>query len=469
MYKQTERHIIVVTQASDGKSKNGIGDLTRPTWPFLPLPECGIISRLPIQAACNAAVPMLQLSCNRPAAMRSAIAILFITLSLCLPARAWEKGAASAIEAAAFASLPGEAGAFLKREKSSFASGWGENEETRARYAGFSTYDSSGYAAAKLGSQIALLRELFPHEKTPYMAYRMGVLARLVADLNSPFATAVSPEELELRSRFMKDVETGLTALKAPIQPPRLLYNPDAAVKSIVKRASGWAGPVRSQYVSGRGYNVIARQAAKTFYRSAVQMVRDVLFTVGVGRGGAVEAAERYNYYWDACHYYLRQGMAKEALAAYDKVVETAHALQLDHAASLQDAVEKYTLILNVSSLEEELRQVGAPPEKGVAEQLMATFLPGAERFAKQSLDNRREEDCRIALTLCLREGYHSKTILHICRSLYGLEGMKDLEKTRGAIGGEYGWLTIRLSTRLPSIPPSRRLCPISTVKATSE
>jgi TolA-binding protein len=355
-----------------------------------------------------------------------------MTLSLCLPARAWEKGAASAIEAAAFASLPGEAGAFLKREKSSFASGWGENEETRARYAGFSTYDSSGYAAAKLGSQIALLRELFPHEKTPYMAYRMGVLARLVADLNSPFATAVSPEELELRSRFMKDVETGLTALKAPIQPPRLLYNPDAAVKSIVKRASGWAGPVRSQYVSGRGYNVIARQAAKTFYGSAVQMVRDVLFTVGVGRGGAVEAAVRYNYYWDACHYYLRQGMAKEALAAYDKVVETAHALQLDHAASLQDAVEKYTLILNVSSLEEELRQVGAPPEKGVAEQLMATFLPGAERFAKQSLDNRREEDCRIALTLCLREGYHSKTILHICRSLYGLEGMKDLEKARG-------------------------------------
>jgi tetratricopeptide (TPR) repeat protein len=376
---------------------------------------------------------MLRLSCNRPGVGRLAVAVLFINLFLCPPARGWEKGAADAIAAAALSSLPGEIGAFLEREKPSFISGWEENEGTLARYAGFSTYDSSGHAAAKLASQIALLRELFPNEKTPYMAYRMGILARLAADLSSPFATAVSPEELELRTRFMKDVETDRASLKAPTRPPRLLDNPSAAVTTIVKRASGWAGPVRSQYVSGRGYNVIAQQAAKTFYKTAVQMVRDALFTVGAAGGGAVEAAVRYNYYWDACHYYLKQGIAKNALAAYKKVAETAPSLQLERSISLQDAVEKYTLILNVSSLEEELRQAGAPPEEGVAEQLKAAFLPGAERFAKQSLDDRREEDSRIALTLCLREGRHSRAILQICRSLYGVEGLKDLDVPENA------------------------------------
>lgn len=359
--------------------------------------------------------------------------LLFLDLSLCLPAPAWDRGASDAIEAAALASLPGEIGAFLEREKASFDSGWEEGVDALDRYAGFSTYDSSGYAASKLGSQIALLRELFPHEKTPYMAYRLGVLARLVADLNSPFATAVSLQEAVLRDQFMQDVEANRAALSAPPQQPRILDNPGAAIAAAVKRASGWAGPVRSQYVSGRGYNVIAQQAATTFYRTAVQMATDVLFTVGAGGGGAVEASARYNYYWDACIYCLRQGMTREAPAAYEKLAETAPALQLDRSASLQDAVEKYTLILNVSSLEEELRGAGVPPGLKLAERLMASFLPGAEQFAQQSLDAKREEDSRIVLALCLREGYHPPAILHLCRRLYGVEGLKDLDVPENA------------------------------------
>jgi len=370
---------------------------------------------------------------NRPGAVRLAVTLLCAALSLCPPAHAWDKGTADALAGTAVTSLPGETGAFLEREKPFFTQGWEAGEETLARYAGFATYDSSGYAAAKLGTQITLLRELFPREQTPYMAYRLGILARLVADLNSPFATAASPQELKLRGQFMQDVEAHRAALKGAPQPPRLLRNPRAAVAAAVKRASGWAGPVRAQYLSGRGYNVIAQQAAATFYRASEQMVRDVLFTVGSGGGGTAEPAARYGYYRDACDYCLRRGMARDALAAYDRVADTAPALQAGSVVSLQDAVEKYSLILHILSLEENLRRAGASPERKAGEQLMASFLSGLARFAERSLDARRQEDSRFALSLCLREGYLPDWTLQNCRRLYGLEGLKNLDVPENA------------------------------------
>jgi hypothetical protein len=365
---------------------------------------------------------------NRPGAVRLAVALFFAALSLCPPARAWDKGTADALAGAAVTSLSGEIGAFLEREKPFFTQGWEAGEETLARYAGFATYDSAGYAAGKLDSQITLLRELFPHERTPYMAYRLGILARLVADLNSPFATAASPQELKLRGQFMRDVEAHRAALRGAPQPPRVLRNPGAAVAAAVKRASGWAGPVRAQYLSGRGYNVIAQQAAATFYRASAQMVPDVLFTVGSGGGGTAELAARYGYHDDACEYYLRRGMAQDALAAYNRVADMAPAIQAGRMVSLQDAVEKYSLNLHILSLEENLRNAGISPERKAGEQLMASFLSGLARFAVRSLDARREEDSRFALSLCLREGYLPDRTLQNCRRLYGLEGLKNLD-----------------------------------------
>ena len=370
---------------------------------------------------------------NRPGAVRLAVALLATALSLCLPARAWDKGTADAIRGAARSSLPGEIAAFLERENSFFIQGWEADEETLARYAGFATYDSAGYAAGKLGSQITLLRDLFPRERTPYMAYRLGILARLVADLNSPFATASSPQEQKLRGRFMRDVEAHRAALRGAPQPPRVLRNPGAAVATAVKRASGWAGPVRAQYLSGRGYNVIVQQAAATFYRASAQMVPDVLFTVGSGGGGTAELGARYGYYNDACDYYLRRGMAQDALAAYNSVADIAPAIQAGSMVSLQDAVEKYSLNLHILSLEENLRKAGISPERKAGEQLMASFLSGLARFAVRSLDARREEDSRFALSLCLREGYLPDRTLQNCRRLYGLEGLKNLDVPENA------------------------------------
>lgn len=370
---------------------------------------------------------------NRPGAVRLAVALFFAALSLCPPARAWDKGTADALAGTAVTSLSGEIGAFLEREKPFFTQGWEAGEETLARYAGFATYDSSGYAAAKLGSQITLLRELFPREQTPYMAYRLGILARLVADLNSPFATASSSQEQKLRGRFMRDVEAHRAALKGAPQPPRLLRNPRAAVATAVKRASGWAGPVRAQYLSGRGYNVIVQQAAATFHGLAAQMVRDVLFTVGSGGGGAAELAARYGYHDDACEYYLRRGMAQDARAAYNRVADMAPSIQAGRMVSLQDAVEKYSLNLHILSLEEDLRRAGASPERKAGAQLMSSFLSGLARFAVRSLDARREEDARFALSLCLREGYLPDSTLQNCRRLYGLEGLKNLDVPENA------------------------------------
>ena len=55
---------------------------------------------------------------------------------------------------------------------------------------------------------------------------------------------------------------------------PRLLANPAAAIKGALERSAGWAGPVRAQYLSGRGYNVIVRQAAAGSVRDAASLMR---------------------------------------------------------------------------------------------------------------------------------------------------------------------------------------------------
>lgn len=329
-------------------------------------------------------------------------------------------------------SLTGDAAKLLRDRSSFFQQGLQADAETVRRYAGFASFDTTGYAVKRLGDQIALLRELFPTEQSPYMAYRLGVLTGLIMDLNSPFATATDPRSLKLRDRFMKDVEAHLAELRYEPRPPRVIRRPDSYVKAAIERSAGWVGPVRSQYLSGKGYNFIVQRAVSKFFNGAVQSVADVLYTIGSGRGETA-AAGRYEFDSDACSFYLSRGMKGEALEAYRKVGDAALSLKAGKIDSLEAAVDRYDLILQVASLKDSMEASGVEVRERVGEKLMEPFLLELSRLAKKYMDSGQGDKARVALEICLREKYLPEWVLKSLKKLYGLDKLKDLDVAENA------------------------------------
>lgn len=375
-------------------------------------------------------------------------AILFL-LGVCICPHAyssWDKKTANGIVAAALSSLPGETGAFLKENSSFFRQGLRADSGTVNQYAGFTSFDTTGYAAGKLGDQITLLRDLFPKQRSPYMAYRLGILTKLILNLNSPLATTAAARDVSVRDKFMKDVETDRSGLRYVARPPRRIRNPETYVKTAIERSAGWAGPVRSQYLRGKGYNVIVQRAASRFYNEAAHSVLDILYTICSGGGGKVDNAGSYEFYRDACEFYLGRGMKQEALGAYRRVGGIASSLKAERIDSLEDAVERYELILQVGFLEDRLRAAGIEVREPVGEKMLGPFLSAISRLAKMYVDSGQEDKARTTLSMCLREKHLPDWTLHNLRKLYGLDKLKNLDVPENA------WQIYREANRFESV-----------------
>ena len=366
-------------------------------------------------------------------AVKLAVCLFLFDVCFCPSSRAWERGTADKIVATALSSLHGDTAAFLQKNSSMFREGLRADPAVVRRYAGFTGFDNTGYAAKKLGGQIRLLQDLFPGERSPYMAYRLGILTGLVMDLNSPFATATSRRDRGLQARFMKDVEGRLQEMKYFPRPPREIRSPEAYARAAVERSAGWGGPVRSQYLTGKGYNAIVQRAAARFYNDAIHSVADVLYTVGSGGKGKVDETSRYDFYRDACSFYLHRGMKEEALASYRKMGELVSSSGAGQIDSLEGAVNRYELILQVLSLEDGMRAAGIEISRPVGERLMEPFLSAMSRLAKRYAESGEEDEARIALELCLRERYMPEWSLRNLRKLYGLDKLENLDVPENA------------------------------------
>jgi hypothetical protein len=360
---------------------------------------------------------------------------------LCLPCYPWGGMTTEAISNAAVSTLTGEIGSFIKRSSSYFREGIAADPETLKRYAGFSSFDAAGYAAERLDGQINLLRDLFPSERSPYMAYRLGILARLIMDLNSPFAVETAPGEL--RERFMRDVEAHRAELRYAPHQPRIMMDPMREIRAAIERSAGWTEPVKAQYRSGRGYNSIVQGAAAKFYNEAVVSLSDVLYTVGSGAGGKAGAEARYEFYRSACDYYLRRGMKQDAIAAYRKAARYASAMPVGELGSLEEMAGRYEYILDLAAIEERLRGEGVAIPVPASTAMRGPFLSELSRLAKGYTESGQKNKARAVLLVCLREGYLPDWTLQNMGKLYGLDRLENLDVQENA------WKVYREANRL--------------------
>ncbi|MDD5556572.1 MAG: hypothetical protein PHN82_04885 [bacterium] len=382
---------------------------------------------------------------TRPTGVGISLAAAFAIESLaCAAAAGWSGAVAERIVSDAVAALPAEAGAFLSRTAPFFREGFGAPPETIRRYAGFERFDTTGHAAALLGGQVTLLRDLFPGERTPYMAYRMGVMARLVAEANSPFAADPSPGAE--RDRFMADIESRIDEVRTAAAPPRVWAVPEREIAAAVERAAGWAGPVKAQYRSGRGFNPVARAAAARFYGNAVHATSSALATVCGGATGASEAPARFGFQVDACGYALDRYLREDAVAAYRRAAEIAGSIPAERLASLEEMAAAYGGILAVAALEERLAAAGIAVGDPAGRRMRASFLTALSRLARGFMEAGRTAEARAVLGVCLREGYLPDWTLRNLGVLYRTDRLDNLDIPENA------WKVYREANRFESV-----------------
>lgn len=362
------------------------------------------------------------------------------------------RGQEVAVDRTASAALVGFEGAvpsLLRSQWRFFREGLEADAPTIYSYAGTSGFAAAGPASEAGAAQIALLRALFPSERSPYMAYRLGVLARTLMEMSAPLPLWVPADTAAVRERFLRDIEAHPAAPAAPPGPPRVLPNPASALKGALDRSSGWAGPVRAQYRAGRGYNTIARQAAEGSARVAVELVRNALATVGAERKAQVGPGTRDDFYRDACEFYLRRGMKDDAAAAYRLIAWEPGSPRID---SIEAAMERYAAVRDFEALEGRMKAAGVALPSPAGEKQKALFLTDLSAFARRCIENGWNESARTALAILLREGYQLDRTVGAMRDLYGLGDLRDLDVPENA------WRVYREANRLEAAAGKARL-----------
>lgn len=374
------------------------------------------------------------------AALRPFAAALLLSAAGLHPAPA--RGAeivADRVTASALGGVDAPVPNLLRSEPESFREGLGA-ETAALAYAGGAGGDAPAVVADALAAQIALLRSLFPVERTPYMAYHIGALVRVLIEMSFPLPPWGPPQDSRVRARFLADIEEHPADLDARPGPPKVLANPAFALKGAFERSSGWTGPVRAQYRAGRGYNTVVRQAASGSAQTATSVVRNVLATIGAERKAQASRGARDAFYRDACAYCLRHGMRAEAAAAYRMIAGEAAPPKI---VSAEAALGRYAEVRGLMALEAELKANGVEVSPSPAEERREAYLASLAAFARRCVESGWMESARASLAILLREGYRPEPTLEAIRALYGVGALKGMDVPENA------WRVYREANRL--------------------
>lgn len=390
----------------------------------------------------------MTLASIRPASIPG-IAVLFAAAHCLLPAAApGAEAVAGRVASAALDGFTGPVPNLIRSRMQYFNEGLDAGEAALA-YALLSGGETADVAADAFVVQIALLRSLFPTERTPYMAYRIGVLARGLIDMSFPLPPWGPIQDSRIRERFLADIEAHPADLAARPAAAKTLSNPARELRGSFDRGAGWTGPVRAQYRAGRGYNIVVRQAAAGSAQTASSLVRDLLATIGSERKGRAAAGARDAYYGDACGFYLRRGMRGEAAAAYRMIAGRAHPPRLE---TVEEAVDEYGRVRRLLALEAALKDGGVDIPSSTAEAQRQLYLEGLAAFTARSVESGWKESARTALAILLREGYRPDRTLAAVAALYGLGGLRDMDLQENA------WRVYREANRLEAVAANARV-----------
>ncbi len=170
-------------------------------------------------------------------------------------------------------------------------------------------------------SEIFLLQAVKGDRIDPYLAYRLGVLGKLVAEFTSP----LEGSEASLEEAYNQDADKAIGGITLSTSPRREV-DPGVFLPEARQRAQSRRNLIVQDYETGVGFQGVARGSLSQEASASVDTVADVWHTIlstGPAVGGVSQDQIR-QYYLDALRYYLTEHVnAKEAQTAYDRILES--------------------------------------------------------------------------------------------------------------------------------------------------
>ncbi len=165
--------------------------------------------------------------------------------------------------------------------------------------------------------EMALLQTVRGSSIDPYMAYRLGVLGKLVARITSPMLTA----DPRYRNLYYADVENAIA--NCPLKSsPRRDVDPAVYFAGVQHEAAVRTDVIEKEYQAGVGFRGVAGQSLSQDVSRSVNAIADVWFTILQGKAqvASISDSRIREYYVDALEYYLARRNTAAVSATYDKL-----------------------------------------------------------------------------------------------------------------------------------------------------
>jgi len=252
-----------------------------------------------------------------------------------------------------------------------------------------------------IGQQIELLRDARTYGAGSYFAYRMGVLAGVIADAMIPYGFAFTPEEERLQAQINADIDQRLDGFNFSDFRSQRVFIRDTREYFASHRSfrSDDRTIIANDYRTGRGYGGFLNQATPTYFKRAVHAVADTWFTI-LRREGDVTQARASDrslafYFVNEIEYLLN---VKKNVRQADRAYANFEAVN----PGLSEAYERIgDLYYNYGTPEttergvhewRQAHQIAGADRQRIAEKLSNHYIQVGQRFAEKYETNEREE-----------------------------------------------------------------------------
>lgn len=323
--------------------------------------------------------------------MRKAFRLLagLALLATAFPAAAWGPRAQRAIAASALRMISREGRVPLVRLQDEVLQGVGATAEKTADLMPGAASDP----VSAIESQMYLLQAVRGEGVTPYFAYRLGVLGKVVAQATAPLANAPAI----YRERYYADADQNIDETFLEVS-ARKFVDPSLYVTRVMREAQARQDVILKDYQEGAGFNGVARAALPEDANRSVEAVADVWHTILLSSAVPANVAQTQirNYVVNALAFYVDRGNRNEINASYARLMR-----MCEQTPDLRKQIGD--LFFNAGYAERAMTEYRAvlaaqPQRKDVVERIASYYV----RVGDRAIEDKHLEAARGAYALAL-------------------------------------------------------------------
>lgn len=245
------------------------------------------------------------------------IVAVIIGLLTAPSAEAWGPRAQVSVVNTAAQLLAKDGNAPLRRYGSEIREGASASREVLSRL----MPEADSNPARAIETEMALLQALQEEHITAYMAYRLGVLGKVVAGVTAPMHEA--PRRFSELYYADVDQNIGRSELKAA---ERRTVDPNTYIPQRMMEARINDEMILREYQGGQGFEGVAQSTLPEAASRSVNSVADVWHTIltSTSVAGGVSEAQRQSYVADAMRFYVARGNRGEMEKARERLAKVA-------------------------------------------------------------------------------------------------------------------------------------------------